>query len=135
LAVDLNDRTRELLDLKCLDVMNEQSMDPREVPMLWDLLQSVERVPGSRVRRDRQNYATCVLPPSLLWHTVRHRYVLGQEKLALQGIFEEDLKDITFPQQLLGDLAGNAFTSTVCLANMLATFSLFDDAREVARRA
>lgn len=95
----LNDRTMELLDLKCLDVLNEQGMDPREVPMLWDLLQSVERVPGSRVRRDRQNYATCVLPPSLLWHTVRHRFILGQEKLALQGIFEEDLRDLaSFPQ-------------------------------------
>jgi len=125
----LNERTMELLDLKCLDVMNEQSMDPREVPMLWDLLQSVERVPGSRVRRDRQNYATCILPPSLLWHTVRHRYILGQEKLALQGIFEEDLTDITsFSQVLLSDLAGNAFTSTVCLACMLAASALADEA-------
>lgn len=125
----LNERTCELLDLKCLDVMNEQGMDPREVPMLWDLLQSVERVPGSRVRRDRQNYATCILPPSLLWHTVRHRYILGQEKLALQGIFEDDLKDITcFSQVLLSDLAGNAFTSTVCLACMLAAGTFADEA-------
>jgi len=125
----LNERTMELLDLKCLDVMNEQGMDPREVPMLWDLLQSVERVPGSRVRRDRQNYATCILPPSLLWHTVRHRFILGQEKLALQGIFEEDLQDITcFSQVLLSDLAGNAFTSTVCLACMLAASTLADEA-------
>mmetsp|Transcript_23405 Transcript_23405/g.65363 ORF Transcript_23405/g.65363 Transcript_23405/m.65363 type:complete len:669 (+) Transcript_23405:1-2007(+) len=130
----LNERTMELLDLKCLDVLNEQGMDPREVPMLWDLLQSVERVPGSRVRRDRQNYATCVLPPSLLWHTVRHRFILGQEKLALQGIFEEDLGDLkSFPQALLSDLAGNAFTSSVCLAMMLAAASLSEEASTAYR--
>lgn len=130
--VMLNDRHMELLDLKTLDVMNQQGMDPREVPMLWDLLQSVERVPGSRVRRDRQNYATCILPPSSLWHTVRHRFVLGQEKLALQGIFEDDLKDIqNFSQVLLSDLAGNAFTSSVCLACMLAAITMADEATVV----
>ena len=58
--------------------------------------------------------------------------MLGIEKLALQGIFAEetvlslctpkvplcfaiqfpeDLKDTDFPQKLLGDLAGNAFTT------------------------
>lgn len=130
--VMLNDRHMELLDLKTLDVMNQQGMDPREVPMLWDLLQSVERVPGSRVRRDRQNYATCILPPSSLWHTVRHRFVLGQEKLALQGIFEEDLKDIgNFSQVLLSDLAGNAFTSSVCMACMMAAMMVADEAQVV----
>jgi len=123
----LNDRTMELLDLKCLDVMNEQSIDPREVPMLWDLAQSVERVPGTRVRRDRQNYATCILPTPL-WHTSRHRFLLGVEKLALQGIFPEDLQDTAFPQNLLGDLAGNAFTSTVCLANLMCAAVLADKA-------
>jgi len=123
----LNDRTMELLDLKCLDVMNEQSIDPREVPMLWDLAQSVERVPGTRVRRDRQNYATCILPTPL-WHTSRHRFLMGIEKLALQGIFPEDLQDTAFPQNLLGDLAGNAFTSTVCLANLMCAAVLADKA-------
>ncbi|CAJ1339339.1 unnamed protein product, partial [Effrenium voratum] len=115
----LNERERELLDLKCLDVMNEQGKDPRTVPMLWELSQSVERVPGVRVRRDRQNYATCILP-GMLWHSSRHRWVLGIEKLALQGIFAEDLRDTNFPQKLLGDLAGNAFTTSVCAANMIA---------------
>eukprot|EP00438_Fugacium_kawagutii_P033337 Skav204223 [mRNA] locus=scaffold1550:92082:92544:- [translate_table: standard] len=47
----------------------------------------------------------------MLWHSSRHRWVLGIEKLALQGIFTEDLKDIDFPEKLLGDLAGNAFTT------------------------
>eukprot|EP00435_Cladocopium_sp_Y103_P031375 s1198_g7.t3 len=60
----LNEREKELVDLKCLDIMNEQGKDPRVVPMLWELSQSVERVPGVRVRRDRQNYATCILPGS-----------------------------------------------------------------------
>lgn len=121
----LTDRTLELLDLKCLDVMNEQGVDPREVSMLWDLAQSVERVPGTRLRRDRQNYAACILPTPL-WHTARRRFLLGREKLALQGILSEDLKNLdNFPQALLGDLAGNAFTSTVCLANLVcaAVFS------------
>eukprot|EP00435_Cladocopium_sp_Y103_P030803 s1198_g7.t1 len=115
----LNEREKELVDLKCLDIMNEQGKDPRVVPMLWELSQSVERVPGVRVRRDRQNYATCILP-GMLWHSSRHRWVLGIEKLALQGIFAEDMKDIDFPEKLLGDLAGNAFTTSVCAANLIA---------------
>jgi len=122
----LNEREKELLDLKCLDVLNEQGKDPRTVPMLWELSQSVERVPGTRVRRDRQNYATCILP-GMLWHSSRHRWVLGIEKLALQGIFAEDLKDTDFPQKLLGDLAGNAFTTSVCAANLIAALACADD--------
>eukprot|EP00434_Breviolum_minutum_P021006 symbB.v1.2.018533.t1/scaffold1481.1/size116218/12 len=59
----------------------------------------------------------------MLWHSSRHRWVLGIEKLALQGIFAEDLKDTDFPQKLLGDLAGNAFTTTVCAANLIAILS------------
>lgn len=122
----LNDREKELLDLKCLDVLNEQGKDPRTHPMLWELSQSVERVPGTRVRPDRQNYATCILP-GMLWHSSRHRWVLGIEKLALQGVFAEDLVDTNFPQKLLGDLAGNAFTTTVCAANILAALTCADD--------
>lgn len=124
----LNDREKELLDLKCLDVLNEQGKDPRTVPMLWELTQSVERVPGTRVRRDRQNYATCILP-GMLWHSSRHRWVLGVEKLALQGIFAEDLLDTNFSQRLLGDLAGNAFTTTVCAANLIAALICGEDIR------
>merc|ERR1719384_948270 len=115
----LNDREKELIDLKCLDVLNEQGKDPRVHPMLWELSQSVERVPGVRNRPDRQNYSTCILP-FILWHSSRHRWVLGIEKLALQGIFAEDLIDTNFPQKLLGDLAGNAFTTTVCAVNLIA---------------
>jgi len=122
----LNDREKELLDLKCLDVLNEQGKDPRTHPMLWELSQSVERVPGTRVRADRQNYATCILP-GMLWHSSRKRWVLGVEKLALQGVFAEDLLDTNFPQRLLGDLAGNAFTTTVCAVNFLAALTIADE--------
>ena len=93
--------------------------------MLWELTQSVERVPGTRVRRDRQNYATCILP-GMLWHSSRHRWVLGIEKLALQGVFAADLIDTNFSQKLLGDLAGNAFTTTVCAANLIAALACAD---------
>jgi len=127
----LNDREKELLDLKCLDVLNEQGKDPRSHSMLWELSQSVERVPGTRMRPDRQNYATCILP-GMLWHSSRHRWVLGIEKLALQGIFAEDLQDTNFPQKLLGDLAGNAFTTTVCAANLIAALACADDANPPA---
>jgi len=122
----LNDREKELLDLKCLDVLNEQGKDPRTHPMLWEISQSVERVPGTRNRPDRQNYATCILP-GMLWHSSRHRWVLGVEKLAMQGIFAQDLKDTNFSQRLLGDLAGNAFSTTVCGANLLAALVCASD--------
>eukprot|EP00930_Biecheleria_cincta_P045118 TRINITY_DN31098_c0_g1_i1.p1 TRINITY_DN31098_c0_g1~~TRINITY_DN31098_c0_g1_i1.p1 ORF type:complete len:2041 (-),score=461.67 TRINITY_DN31098_c0_g1_i1:392-6514(-) len=128
----LNEREKELLDLKCLDVLNEQGRDPRTHPMLWELSQSVERVPGTRVRRDRQNYATCILPGTL-WHSSRHRWVLGIEKLALQGIFAEDLLDTRFPQRLLGDLAGNAFTTSVCAANLIAAIVCAEDLHGAAQ--
>mmetsp|Transcript_127383 Transcript_127383/g.220833 ORF Transcript_127383/g.220833 Transcript_127383/m.220833 type:complete len:2012 (-) Transcript_127383:196-6231(-) len=128
----LNKREKELLDLKCLDVLSEQGVDPRTFPMLWEMSQSVERVPGTRVRRDRRNYATCILP-GMLWHSSRHRWVLGVEKLALQGIFAQDLRDTDFPQKLMGDLAGNAFTTSVCAANFLAALICAEDVN--ARKA
>ena len=50
----------------------------------------------------------------------RHRFILGREKLRLQGLVFDDTFLDAFPEALLGDLAGNAFTATTCCGPICA---------------
>merc|ERR1719491_731404 len=116
----LNPRERELCDLNFNEVYESRGIDARHHPMLWELSQSAGRVPGTRTREQRMHCSPCILPGNL-WHTTRRRYLLGREKLRLQGIFGEDLVDLSVcSEKTLGDLAGNAFSATVAAANILA---------------
>merc|ERR1712032_1071545 len=100
--------------------MGERGFDARRTPMLWEMSQSAGRVPGTRVREDMLHCAPCILPGHL-WHSSRRRWLLGREKLRLQGIFEGDIVDMDcVSEKVLTDLAGNAFSSTVCAVNILA---------------
>lgn len=117
----LNPRERELCDLNFNEVYEDRGLDARQHPMLWELSQSAGRVPGTKTREHRMHCSPCILPGNL-WHTTRRRFVLGREKLRLQGIFEEDLPDGGFDcvsEKVLGDMAGNAFSATVAAANLL----------------
>ena len=50
----------------------------------------------------------------------RHRFILGRERLRLQGLVFEDTFLDAFSETLLGDLAGNAFTATTCCGPICA---------------
>jgi site-specific DNA-cytosine methylase len=116
----LNQRERELCDLNFNEVYEERGIDARQHPMLWEMSQSAGRVPGTRTREHRMHCSPCILPGNL-WHTTRRRWLLGREKLRLQGIFEQDMVDMSVAtEKTLGDLAGNAFSATVAAANILA---------------
>jgi len=116
----LNPRERELCDLNFNEVYEERGIDARQHPMLWEMSQSAGRVPGTRTREHRMHCSPCILPGNL-WHTTRRRWVSGREKLRLQGIFENDVKDLSVvSEKTLGDMAGNAFSATVAAANIFA---------------
>lgn len=116
----LNEREKQLCDINFQEVYEARGIDARQVPMVWELSQSAGRVPGTKTAETQMHCTPCIVPGSL-WHTTRRRFLLGREKLRFQGIFEEDLKDLDcVPESVLGDLAGNAFSATVCAANLLA---------------
>jgi len=66
--------------------------------------------------------APCVTPHGRLWNTGRCRLLLGLEKLRLQGIYMPRSQLSAFPDNLLGDLAGDAFCASVCYAVLVALF-------------
>jgi site-specific DNA-cytosine methylase len=116
----LNERERQLCDINFQEVYEERGIDARQVPMLWEMSQSAGRVPGTKSAKATMHCAPCIVPGNL-WHTTRRRFLLGREKLRYQGIFGEDLRDLDcVSETVLGDLAGNAFSATVCAANLLA---------------
>jgi DNA-cytosine methyltransferase len=116
----LNTRERELCDLNFNQVYEDRGIDARQHPMLWEMSQSAGRVCGTRTRDHRLHCSPCILPGNL-WHTTRRRWVLGREKLRLQGIFDKDLQNLSaVSEKTLGDMAGNAFSATVAAANILA---------------
>ena len=64
---------------------------------------------------------------SLLYRVKEKRVLEPMEAMALQGIFPEDFPAMrpfseTKPKGLMRDLAGNAFSSTVCMAVLVAGF-------------
>ena len=67
---------------------------------------------------------TCVRPNSKIWSVKRKRYITPKEKLMCQGVFLEDFPFLdAFCQQhapLCADLAGNAFSASVCIALFLS---------------
>ena len=84
---------------------------PLRPPVILDLSQSQGRS-GARGSVDGPLIAPCVTPNGELYHSGLVRLFLGEEQLALQGIFVERYITDMFTQRLLGDLAGNAFCAT-----------------------
>ena len=72
------------------------------------------------------NASTCVLPNSKLWLVRAGRFLTARECLALQGIWASDFPALDawarHPKKLnlLHDLAGNAFSTPVCMTVCLA---------------
>jgi site-specific DNA-cytosine methylase len=72
------------------------------------------------------NASPCVLPGSKLWLVRERRFLTPRECLALQGIWATDFLALDRwahqpgKMTLLRDLAGNAFSTPVCMTVCLA---------------
>ena len=72
------------------------------------------------------NASTCVLPNSKLWLVRAGRFLTARECLALQGIWASDFPALDAwarhpkKRNVLHDLAGNAFSTPVCMTVCLA---------------
>ncbi|CAL1135526.1 unnamed protein product, partial [Cladocopium goreaui] len=101
-----------------LFLMNESATNRAmgRAPLVYgDLYHSANRTPSSG-----QQEVPTILPSTKLWHLERGRLLLGRELLHLQGIrFNAETMDKLSETQMT-DLAGNAFSSTVCLSILIA---------------
>ena len=87
--------------------------------MFIDISQSLGRTPIAC------GVCPCLCPNGRIWSISRARLSTGTEKLSLQGLYfdTEMLHSHGFSDRLLGDLAGNAFSASVCLAVCVALFA------------
>ena len=91
-----------------------------DVDVVVDLAKSPQRAPTCI------HASTCVLPNSKLWLVRAGRFLTARECLALQGIWASDFPALDawarHPKKLnlLHDLAGNAFSTPVCMTVCLA---------------
>ena len=91
-----------------------------DLDVVVDLSKSGSRAPWC------MNASTCVLPGSRLWLVRAGRFLTARECLALQGIWACDFPALDLwvrhPKKLklLHDLAGNAFSTPVCMTVCLA---------------
>lgn len=84
-----------------------------------DVSQSELRVP---VAADR---VPCILPNSRLWSLKHARPILGIERLALQSIFP--CPENKHPDNLMSDLAGNAFNACVAGTIFMSALSVLSE--------
>ena len=113
----LNDRQEKVVNVRKLKVKG--GCDGRDV--FIDIAKSEARVPVCT------NATSCIVPNSRPYRLLESRILQPEEVMALQGIWEEDFPALSsFAQKkmtLVRDLAGNAFTTTVCMAVLIAALT------------
>jgi hypothetical protein len=109
------ERVLDLLEISTLR-MAKDGIDSGFKACIWNVSQNVDRQTGS----GRTALAPCLTPNMIPWVTTRGGPVTGREALALQGIPVRDLLLTSENEDQLADLAGNAMTTTVVGASMLA---------------
>lgn len=113
------ERVLDLLEISTLR-MAKDGVDAGYKACIWNVSQNVDRQTGS----SRTALAPCLTPNMIPWVTNRGGPVTGREALALQGIPVRELLLTSETEDQLADLAGNAMTSTVVGASMLAALHL-----------
>ena len=97
------------------DTLAQESAD-----VFLDVAKSEKRSPFC------EDATTCIVPNSLPYSLKEKRFLETEEVMAVQGIFKEDfpamLNFIENSTCLVRDLAGNAFTTSVCIAVCIAAF-------------
>lgn len=117
------ERVLDLLEISTLR-MAKDGVDAGYKACIWNVSQNVDRQTGS----SRTALAPCLTPNMIPWVTNRGGPVTGREALALQGIPVRELLLTSENEDQLADLAGNAMTTTVVGASMLAALCLAVDA-------
>ncbi|KAL7418749.1 DNA (cytosine-5-)-methyltransferase dmt5 [Cryptotrichosporon argae] len=116
------ERVLDLLEISTLR-MAKDAVDVGFKACIWNVSQNVDRQTGA----SRTALAQCLTPNMIPWVTNRGGPVTGREALALQGIPVRELLLTSENEDQLADLAGNAMTTTVVGASMLAALALATD--------
>lgn len=119
------ERVVDLLEISTLR-MAKEGIDSGFKACIWNVSQNVDRQTGS----SRTALAQCLTPNMIPWVTNRGGPVIGREALSLQGIPVRELLLTSENEDQLADLAGNAMTSTVVGASIVAALQLTVDKLE-----
>ncbi|TPX64723.1 hypothetical protein SpCBS45565_g05673 [Spizellomyces sp. 'palustris'] len=106
--------------------MAVKGIDAMSKTLVWELSQNVDRI-NTNVR---PGICPCLTPRVIPFVTSRGGPVVGREALNLQGIPVDELLLTRESERNLHDLAGNAMTTTVVGACMLAALVVSLDALE-----
>ena len=129
------DRVLDLMDIDYLRLA-QLDIDSMHKTLVWNLSQNVDRTTGSVA----PGICPCLTPSMVPFVTNRGGPLVGIEALSLQGIPVDDLLLTRESENQMSDLAGNAMTTTVVGACMLAAMTLMTDTltekkHKTARRA
>ncbi|SPO28811.1 uncharacterized protein UTRI_05124_B [Ustilago trichophora] len=125
-AVRQPERVTDLLDITTLRFA-AMGQDPIYKSKIWELSQNVDR----NVAASRPGIAPCLTPSGIPFLTSRGGPLIGLEALSLQGLPLDELLLTRETDDQLQDLAGNAMSSTVVGACVLAALLVgMDDLKE-----
>ncbi|KAJ7782010.1 hypothetical protein DFH07DRAFT_792303 [Mycena maculata] len=113
-AVGQVERVWDLMDILYLRSA-KKGIDPSYKTQVWNLSQNVDRTHGSRV-----GICPCLTPSMIPYITNRGGPMVGLEALAMQGLPVDKLLLTRETEDQLADLAGNAMSTTVVGACILA---------------
>ncbi|KAJ6581619.1 hypothetical protein B0H19DRAFT_1116025 [Mycena capillaripes] len=108
------ERVWDLMDILYLRSA-KKGIDPSYKTQVWNLSQNVDRTHGSRV-----GICPCLTPSMIPYITNRGGPMVGLEALAMQGLPVDKLLLTRETEDQLADLAGNAMSTTVVGACILA---------------
>ncbi|KAJ7043711.1 hypothetical protein C8F04DRAFT_1218730 [Mycena alexandri] len=108
------ERVWDLMDILFLRSA-KKGIDPSYKTQVWNLSQNVDRTHGARV-----GICPCLTPSMIPYITNRGGPMVGLEALAMQGLPVDKLLLTRETEDQLADLAGNAMSTTVVGACILA---------------
>ncbi|KAF9497116.1 hypothetical protein BDN71DRAFT_1445134 [Pleurotus eryngii] len=109
------ERVWDLMDISLLRSA-KQGIDPAYKTLVWNLSQNVDRTIGS----SKPGICPCLTPSMIPYITNRGGPMVGIEALGMQGLPVDKLLLTRESEDQLADLAGNAMSTTVVGACMLA---------------
>ncbi len=118
----LTEREQDALRIFYAKCRLKDGLDLAAVECFIDVSQGLGRMPHGR------SVCPCLCPNGRIWSTSLGRLLTGREKMALQGLWCGDaVAELrAFSDRDLSDLAGNAFSTTVCMAVALAVLATLE---------
>ncbi|KAJ3734990.1 hypothetical protein DFJ43DRAFT_63932 [Lentinula guzmanii] len=130
-AVTQVERVWDLLDISLLRDA-KKGIDPSYKTQVWNLSQNVDRTIGS----NKVGICPCLTPSMIPYITNRGGPMVGLEALSMQGLPVDRLLLTRETEDQIADLAGNAMSTTVvgaCIvASMIVSLRLFKKGEERA---